>query len=186
MKHTLILGLVTLLSIGPSYAGDLDDIVSPTAQKIILPCAAGMILGQALGQDAGVGLSICGATAMYVMVDDYHDNKDSQILSEADSFLREAKKSLKAHMDQTKEEYIIYQEAVRKIILEKLSETQNASEKQIEIYMKTPAFDAFLKKKTEEVLASSDDVFELKLRKAKEEIRRQVTEDVLKDMPLDQ
>lgn len=182
MKAIIFSAILIPLLISNVYSMTLGDLVSPKSQKIALPCIAGIAVTQILGQDMGVGLAICAASVTYVLVNDYHNPNQDRIQNDVDDFLKDAKKSLSSSLKENKEEYAIYQEAVRKIILEQLSEVQGTSGKQIENYMKSPSFEAFLKEKTQAIISSSDDVVSDRLYKAKEEIRKQITEEVLKDV----
>lgn len=181
-KNIAILAFSILFYSELSNAMVVKDLISPRAQKIILPCAAGIAVSQLLGQELGVGLAICAASSTYVYVSDLHNPNQDKTKQDIDMFLKESDKQFKEALLKHKEEYGIYQDAVRKVILDKLSELQGASETQIEKYMQSPSFEVFLKKKTQEIVLSSDDVVTERLEKAKEEIRKAITEEVLKDV----
>lgn len=174
--------LLSLTIASNANALTLKDLVTPKAQKIALPCIAGIAAANLLGQEMGVGLAICAASATYVIVDDYHNPNQELMKFQMDEFIKNANKKLDTSLKENKEEYAIYQEAIRKIILEQLSEIHGTSGKEIEKYMTSPSFEAFLKEKTQAIMQASDDIVSDRLYKAKEEIRKQITEEVLKDV----
>lgn len=177
MKKLSLFVLASTLMITSARA----DFLGPKVKAIGLPCLASIAIGQALNS-LNSGLVVCAATATYVLVDEANNPYREQAKMEMENFLKDSKKSLDSHFAQTKEDYLLYQEAVRKIVTEKLSEIQGTSDRQIEAYMKAPAFEKFLKEKTLELIKQSDDVISKRLEKAKEDIRRQVTEEVLRDV----
>jgi len=177
IKALILLTLITT----NAKAFDLSDLVTPKVQRIALPCAVGLVAGGLLNQPEA-GIVACAAGAAFVMVDDYHNPGREQVKEDVSRFLHEAKELSESRHKSNKHDYEAYQEAIRRIVLEKLSEVQSASNAQIEEYMKSPEFDKFLKEKTAQALKGTDDVVSDKLQKLKEEIRREVTESVLRDV----
>lgn len=183
MKKYLSTLFVTLAFSTSALSFDMTGaggIIPSEVKRSALPCLVGIVGSQLLVKDINVGLAICATVVTYNVVDSYSTNSKDSIRGELDAFQAHQEKLLGDYKKETMRDYNAHREAIRQVIVEKLSAVQNVSEDQVKAIMDTVEFESFLKEKTAEILNNSEEILGDRVQKMRTQIKDEVLEEVMK------
>lgn len=176
MKKTLVTLILTTF-VGNAFAFNLDSYMSPSTQKIVLPCTASIAIGAIMGE-IGAGLAVCGGVATYQVIDNRNSVDEQRIKGKFDAQTKLIDSKIQDMSEKHLSDYKAHREAIREIVVEKFAGEGKETSDLVKAYINSSEFEALLRQKTIELLNSSEEVLSKRLKQIAEEIELRVTRNI--------
>jgi hypothetical protein len=176
MKKLLLLASILVIA-SPFNAKaldiDLDAYMSKKTQKMVLPCAASVVVG-AVMNEIGAGVAVCGGIVTYQLIDSSQTITQDKVRDDLLVHDKMVEASIKKLKDDHTRDYAAHREAIREIVVEKFASEGKETADLVRAYINSTEFEALLRQKTIELLNNSEEVLSKRLQQIAEQIEVKV------------